>query len=311
MSVATLLGLPEAAGLFHRAIAQSGAARNLLDPDGAHSVTEVFLEQLGTTDLAAVLDAPPERILAAQTGVAAEMAAHPERFSGDERRALGLPFQPVVDGVRLPRPALDAVRDGQADVDLMAGTNADEWNLFSIMAKPPEDDAASARRLDRAGVDGFALVEAYRRSRPDATPGALWSAVMTDLVFRIPAIRLLEAQAAHRPDRTFGYWFTWAAPTFDGRLGSCHALEIPFVFATTDQPGADLLLGPDAPEVLSRAMQDAWISFARTGDPHHDGASARWPAYDTTRRATMEFGDRIGPLDDPSGHERELWESIL
>ena len=301
MSVATLLGLPEAAGLFHRAIAQSGAARNLLDPAGAQSVTDVFLEQLGTRDLAAVLEAAPEQILAAQTAVAADMAARPERFDGDERRALGLPFQPVVDGIHLPRPPLDVVRDGHADVDLMVGTNADEWNLFAVMAKPPADDEAAARRLDRAGVDGRELVEAYRAGRPDATSQALWSAVMTDLVFRIPAIRLLEAHSPNRPDHTFGYWFTWAAPTFDGRLGSCHALEIPFVFDTMDQPGADVLLGPDAPTSLSRAMQDAWIAFARTGDPSSAirGDGRPWPAYDTARRATMEFGDRVGVLDDP------------
>jgi para-nitrobenzyl esterase len=311
MSVATLLGLPEASGLFHRAIAQSGAARNLLDPAGAQSVTDVFLEQFGTRDPEAVLNAAPEQILAAQTAVAADMAAHPERFEGDERRALGLPFQPVVDGVRLPRPPLDVVREGGAEVDLMVGTNADEWNLFAIMAKPPSDDGAASRRLDRAGVQGRELVEAYRRSRPDVTSQALWSAIMTDLVFRIPAIRLLEAHSPNRPAHTFGYWFSWAAPTFDGRLGSCHALEIPFVFDTTDQPGADILLGPDAPKALSRAMQDAWIAFARTGDPSVGDAAGRWPAYETGRRATMEFGDRVGVLDDPASHERLLWEGRL
>jgi para-nitrobenzyl esterase len=158
-------------------------------------------------------------------------------------------------------------------------------------------------------VDGAELVEAYRRTRPDVGAGALWSVIMTDLVFRIPAIRLLEAQSPNRPDGTFGYWFTWAAPTFDGRLGSCHALEIPFVFDTMDQPGADLLLGPDAPHSLSRAMQDAWVRFARTGDP--GSADQPWPAYETSRRATMEFGDHVGVLDDPGGAERLLWEGRI
>jgi para-nitrobenzyl esterase len=190
----------------------------------------------------------------------------------------------------------------------MVGTNADEWTLFSIMAKHPGDDATVARRIDRTGAAGSELVAAYRRARPEATPGALWTAIMTDLVFRIPAIRLLEAQASVRPEHTFGYWFTWATPAFDGRLGSCHALEIPFVFHTMDQAGADVLLGSDPPESLSLTMQDAWIAFARSGAPDHDGLE-HWPAYDTSRRATMELGDHVGVVDDPRGEERELWEA--
>ncbi len=133
---------------------------------------------------------------------------------------------------------------------------------------------------------------------------------MTDQVFRIPAIRLLESQSAVRPDATFGYWFTWRTPAFDGRLGSCHALEIPFVFDTMHRGGADVLLGPDAPPALSRAMQDAWIAFARHGHPDPEGALGGWPAYDPDRRATMEFGDRIATVDDPDAAERQLWDGM-
>jgi para-nitrobenzyl esterase len=307
MSVGTLLGLPEAAGLFHRAIAQSGAASTLRRPAEAARVTDAFLAQLGSTDLQALLDATPEQLLAAQTAVSAEMAAHPDRFSDDRRGVLGLPFQPVVDGVRLPRPPLEAVGDGSAPVPLLVGTNADEWNLFALGNPGPADDAGAARRLDRAGLDGAAVVAAYRQSRSEASTDQLWSAIMTDQVFRIPAVRLLETQAGVRPDDTFAYWFTWATAAFDGRLGSCHALEIPFVFDTMTRGGADLLLGPDAPVALSRAMQDAWIAFARDGHPDPTGGLGGWPAYEPGRRATMEFGDRIGVVDDPAAVERLAW----
>jgi para-nitrobenzyl esterase len=308
MSVGTLLGLPEAAGLFHRAIAQSGAANNLLTTAGAEPVTDAFLDVLGTHDLEGVLAAPAEQVLAAQQGVAAEMAANPDRFAGGGRAALGLPFQPVVEDIRLPRPPLDAVRDGHAPVPLMVGTNRDEWNLFGIGAPPVEDDAAAARRLDRAGVDGTALVEAYRHTRPESSPGALWSAIMTDQVFRMPAIRLLEAQSAVRPDDIYGYWFTWGTPVFGGRLGSCHALEIPFVFHTMDQPGADVLLGDDPPEALSLTMLDAWVAFARSGDPNHAGLPETWPAYDADRRATLQLDAEVAVVDDPDAAERLIWE---
>ncbi len=204
------------------------------------------------------------------------------------------------------------VRDGQAEVDLMVGTNADEWNLFAVMAKPPADDAAAARRLDRAGVDGAELVEGYRRGRPDVTSSALWSAIMTDLVFRIPAIRLLEAHGPNRPDHTFGYWFS---------LGG---VDLRRATRLVPRPRDPVRVRHDGPArrrhpararraavPCSQAMQDAWIAFARTGDPSHGGADGRWPAYDAGRRSTMEFGDRVGVLDDPGAEERLLWEGRL
>jgi para-nitrobenzyl esterase len=306
MSVGTLLGLPEASGLFHRAIAQSGASSNLIDAGDASLVTKAFLSVLGTDDMGGLLDASPEQILDAQTKVGEEIAAHPERYGTSARRATGLPFQPVIDGIRLPRSPLDAVADGAARVPLLVGTNADEWNLFALMNPGPTDDDGIIRAVDRLGASGAEALATYRRARPAASPAELWSAIMTDSVFRMPAIRLLEAQAANRPDDTFAYWFTWATPAFDGRLGSCHALEIPFVFNTLTSPGADLLLAGDPPESLALAMQDAWIAFARTGNPSHDGIG-EWPAYDATRRATMEFSTQVGIVDDPGADERSLW----
>jgi para-nitrobenzyl esterase len=306
MSVGTLLGLPEAAGLFHRAVAQSGAAHTIRLAADAAQVTEAFAAVFGTRDLEAILAATPEQLLEAQNGVAGELTAHPERYGDQASALLGLPFQPVVDGVRLPRPPLEAVAAGSAPVPLLVGTNADEWNLFAL-ATPAPDEEGLVRRLERLGHDSQALLAAYRQERPGADAAAVWSAFMTDQVFRIPAIELLETQATHQPDHTFAYWFTWPSPAFDGRLGSCHALEIPFVFDTMTRPGADLLLGADAPVPLSRAMQDAWIAFARHGHPDPDGARGGWPAYDTTRRATMEFGDHVGVLDDPHPVTRRAW----
>ncbi len=203
---------------------------------------------------------------------------------------------------------METLSAGAVPVPVMVGTNADEWNLFALARSGPTDDAAMARRLDRMGMDGAAVTATYRRARPDDATPAVWSAFMTDQVFRIPAIRLLETQSAVRPDATFAYWFTWRTPAFGGRLGSCHALEIPFVFDTMNRGGADVLLGPDAPVPLSRSMQDAWIAFARHGHPDPDSALGGWPPYDPDRRATMEFGDRIGTVDDPAAAERQLWD---
>ena len=135
--------------------------------------------------------------------------------------------------------------------------------------------------------------------------------MMTDLVFRVPAIRLAEAQAAHQPDHTFMYRFDWPSNAFDGRLGSCHSLEIPFVFNNLQRPGVGMLTGPDAPQSIADEMHSAWIEFVRNDDPGGSPPRA-WPPYEPAAgRATMLFDvpSRVEP--DPDGHERELWEAHL
>jgi para-nitrobenzyl esterase len=104
------------------------------------------------------------------------------------------------------------------------------------------------------------------------------------------------------------YLFTWESPAMAGALGACHALEIPFVFGNLDIPTMDRFAGagPDARR-LSEQMSEAWIAFARTGDPHHAGIP-RWPTYDTARRATLEFGPQTRVIDAPFDEERRVWE---
>jgi para-nitrobenzyl esterase len=123
----------------------------------------------------------------------------------------------------------------------------------------------------------------------------------------MPAIRLADGQRAHRPDDTRMYLFSWASAAMGGRLGACHAIELPFVFGTLDVPGMAMLLGPgDPPTALSEAVMDSWVAFARTGDPNHAGLP-KWPAYDGTTRQTMELGTELRVLGDPAGAIRRLW----
>ena len=242
-----------------------------------------------------------------------DLRRDPSRLGGTAGLSLDMPFQPVLDGVELPEPPRTAVERGSASgVPVLVGTNADEWNLFHLASPGGLDDPALMRRVDRLAGPDAPVVETYRRARPEATPDQLWCAVLTDVVFRLPAVRLLEAQAPHQPDHSFQYLFSWASRAFDGRLGACHALEIPFVFHTLDQPGAGLFLGDGPPPIeLSLALHDAWIAFARHGDPGHPGLGEPWPAFDSDRRAVMELGDRVGVLDDPGSAERELWEGVI
>jgi para-nitrobenzyl esterase len=308
MSVGTLLGMPSARGLFTRAIPQSGAAHNVHTRETATLVAERLVAELGVERSRAeeaLREVSPDKLLDVHQQTVLELG-----------RTTGLlPLQPLVDGSSLPEPPLDAVRAGSAaDVALLTGTTRDEWKLFGFMdpGVASLDEAGLAKRLSsqipEAEVE--ALVAAYRR--PERSPADLHFAIETDRVFRIPAIRLAESQAVHCAD-TWMYRFDWESPSMGGALGSCHALELPFVFGVLHEQGAELFAGsgPEA-DALSENMMDAWLAFARNGDPSHAGLpGGRWDRYEAGERSTMILGRSCAEELDPASAERAVWEEIL
>ena len=303
MSIGALLATPAASGLFHKAVLQSGAARHASSAERAAQVAEEVL------DAAGLEGADVERLQAVDVDVVlAAQAVVERRHAGPD-----LAFQPVIDGTDLPQAPLAAIAAGSARaVPLMVGTNAEEMKLFGVWEKDLSklDDASLVERWGHnLGAQAPAIVATYRSSRPGASAAELWSAIGTDAIFRVPAIRLLEAQLGHQPS-CFAYVFTMASTAFGGALGACHAQEIPYVFDTLDRPGVSLFTGdPPGAAGLAVAMQHAWVAFARSGDPSSDGAIC-WPRYDTTLRSTMELGHERRVLLDPASAERELWEGL-
>ena len=300
-SVGTLLGLPEARGLFHGAIAQSGAASWFNTREQATENARRLVEELGVEpgDVDALRAVPWERIVEAQAVL------------GGEGGALGLPFQPVVDGTVLPVPPIQAIAQGNAaGVRVLIGTNADEMTLFGLMDTRLStiDEDGLVRRVSTYHGDAAAdFVERYAANRPGAPVADLWFALAGDAVFRIPAIRLAESHMPH--GTVYKYLFTWSTPAFGGVLRSTHALEIPFVFDNLHQPGVPVFTGEgDERQAIADLMHRAWISFAHSGDPSHDGLP-EWPAYCCERRATMRFDVDCHLLFDPAGDERALWET--
>jgi para-nitrobenzyl esterase len=314
MSVGTLLGTPAATGLFHGAIAQSGAARHYHLPDVAEWVTDGFLAalDLSPASVDALLSLPVDEVLRAQSVIEQTVQTDARREAGPGAGALT--FQPVVDGAVLPQPAIDAVRGGSAvGVHLVAGTTADEWNLFHLQARMrgPLTGEQVRRRLARlVGPDRVDdVLDAYRSARPRADADDLFCAVMTDHVFRIPAVRLAEAQLPHAP-RVSLYRFDLPSTAMGGALGACHAIDVPFVFDNLDRGGVDMLLGGldgDARRLATRTSR-AWISVARTGSPAHDDLD--WPAYDRDQRLTCTLDRRVGVAADPEGALRALWDDL-
>jgi len=307
MSVGCLLGMPLAQGLFHKAIPQSGAASTASSLDTAVQVSRIFLDIVGLSgnDIDGLRSLTVEQLLAAQREVVARIM--------QEDPTMGMPIQPVIDGKVIPKLPLDAVKDGFADgVQIMVGSTLDEWKLFGIMAPGTVnlDEAGLLRRCQRLipGEQAASIVESYRQARTQrgmaATPGELFMAIQTDRVFRIPAIRLAEAQQ-QRGSAAYCYLFTWESPLFDGSLGACHAIELGFLWGTYEENFSGT--GPEADTLASRT-QDAWLSFARTGDPSC-ASLGTWPRYDE-RRATMMLGKECLVTEAPYDEERRAWDAV-
>jgi para-nitrobenzyl esterase len=305
MSVATLMAMPAAVGLFRRGIAQSGAGHHVFSPATAQRVGKVLAETLGVAPTSQALSAVPiSRLVQAQQELRGEISRNPAPERWGEAAANGVPFLPVIDGDSLPTRPIDALAAGaSANIDVLVGTNADEFRLYLV---PQGTIDIINEDMLRKAVAGYGLpveetLATYRMTRPDATPGEVLAAMVTDWFFRIPAIRLAEAHAHQGSGTTYMYEFAWQSPTFDGRLGACHALDVPFIFDTLDKAGYEGLAGSDPPQQVAEVMHAAWVAFATNGHPG-------WSPYDRNQRATMRFATPSHLVDDPRSQERLLWE---
>lgn len=312
MSVGTLLGSPEAAGLFHGAIAQSGAAESALTPELAMRVTDSVLAHLEMPASAAhkLVDLPVDALLQAQSGAElALLSTRPDPARPDSGY-LQLAFQPVLGGTLLPERPLTAIRAGSAaGIPLVTGTTADEWNLFALRDSFGDiGEERLRRRVARLVGEDRAdhAIGLYRDARPDVRSSRIWSAMLTDRVFRMPAIRLAEAQLPHAPQVSM-YRFDYRSTALGGLAGACHAIDIPFVFDNVDQPGVQTLLGgvDDGTRLLAGRCARSWATMAWSGQPSHDDLA--WPAYDATRRSTCILNRETTVVDDPEGEIRAFW----
>jgi para-nitrobenzyl esterase len=307
MSVACLLAMPAAEGLFARAVLQSGAGHHALTPGTATRVGGYLAERLAVApERAALAGVPLPDLIAAQQGLAAEVALLPDPARFGEVAANLMAFEPVVDGEVLPELPIRRIAAGASrGVDVLVGANRDEQRLFLV---PNGVVDMVTEPLLQAAVAGYGLpvdraLAIYRAARPGATPGELLADVATDWFFRLPAIRLAEAHAAGGDGGTWMYEFSWPSPQFGGRLGACHALELGFTFDTLATEAHGALMGTSAPQELADRMHGAWVRFVTDGDPG-------WAGYDAGSRRVQEFGEQVRVVADPRGDQRALWEGI-
>jgi para-nitrobenzyl esterase len=309
MSVTTLLSLPRAAGLFARAITQSGAAQAAADPADAVLVTKelgVALGREASAENLALVSLP--ELIAAQVTVRDALSAQPDpsRF-GASIVASSMPFIPVIDSALIPQHPRTAIAAGAgAGIPLLTGTNTDEYRLFlvptGLAGLVTADSLPGLAAMLGIGPEVTAI---YQAGRPGDSPGDLLAAMITDRFFRVPALAVAQARAAadgRAPAGagTYVYEFAWPSPV--SGLGACHSIEIPFVFDNLRAEGAELALGPAPPAGLATQMHAAWITFARDGDPG-------WPAFDDSCPVMVFDAPGSGVQSDPRGAERRAWLS--
>jgi para-nitrobenzyl esterase len=307
--VSTLLAMPSAKGLFHRAVIQSGPGFRMLEPKNAIETADMLLAELelDRARVGEIQNVAVQRILAAEAAV--------ERKLGRRVAGFRQGFAPVVDKRTLEQHPFDPKPSPlSADVPVMIGYNRTETTLF--LAGDRE-----AFALDEAGLQRRAkfllrdnserVIEEFRAANPAATPSELFFLIGTDYPTGAFSRKIAQRKSEQGAAPSYLYRFDWETPIAGGRMKSPHALEITFVFDHAGEPLAPRL-APDSAEVhaLAAEMSTRWIAFARTGDPN-TGAGPHWPAYSATERATMIFNSRCRVENDPSQKERLAIDRVL
>ena len=309
IAVGILLASPLAEGLFHHAIIQSGAADRLHTRESVADMLPFYHRELGL-DLPSADDLrrlSVEEILTAQTALAAaDPAINP---------AAGLHglFNAVIEDDFLDAMPIDAVNEGRGgNVDLLAGTMRNEFTLLSAMSGLDDMNEERALELlaplvggsERAG-ECYETCQLLRIQRGENTdPLAIYNAVMTDRQYRGSTRRLLDARE-RAAGGTYSYLVEQRSPMFEGRLESPHALDVPLIWGTNDLM-RDFVGDDPQVDQLSGFMMDAWINFARSGNPTTN-ALPGWPQYRADRPYTMVFGPDVRTVTEERDEELALW----
>jgi len=303
--VNTLMAMPSAKGLFHRAAVQSGSLLDASTPEDSAKLGAAVLQQLGlsSSQIDQIYDVPVDRLIVA--GIAAVKSLAPPFRPGGPFRLPRIGWQPTVDGINLPMQPFDPVAPAiSAQVPLLVGTVLNEFStpLYDPRLVSMTQDELSAQVKTMYGDRTDRIVEVFRADYPSATPGQLMSCISAAPV-RQSAVTQCDRKAAQHSAPAYNYWFRWQTPVFDGRPGAFHCSELSFVFDNTDRC-APMTGGGPIPRALASKVSDAWINFARTGDPNHPGLP-QWPAFASDQETVMIFDNTCEVKNAPDRAERQ------
>lgn len=291
----TLLAMPSAQGLLHRAAVQSGPTLTLSSRETGTRNASRLLARLGlsTRRLTELRDVPVEMLVAAQAGL--EAATPPAQFA------------PVVDGVAIPRdPFSPTAPEVSRDVPMIVSATRDEATAFAADAELTDAGLLAAARV-LAGDAATRVIAEYEDAYPGASPALLLARMTTDSGFLAATRTQAERKAALGGAPAYLYLFTWPSPADPARWGATHGIDVALTFHNADAP----ITGDNAPR--ARALADdlagAWVRFAATGDPN-GGGLPHWPAYAADTRGSLVLGDTTTVEADPLRRFRLLWEEL-
>jgi para-nitrobenzyl esterase len=309
--VSTLLGMPAAQGLFHRAIAQSGAAVTSMPASVASENASAFIARLGlkANQIDELQMLPMEQLVGALQSRNAAPASSTSSGRGRGGAGGGFAASPVVDGKSLPHDVFSPTATMlSANVPLLIGSTETEvtWNVNTDYTVPADAAALRERvkrtlRTDEAQAEK--IVATYSQGRPKASPLDLALIIETDASnFRSGTDTEAERKAALGKAPVYMYRFQWYSPVSGGRLRAMHCMDIPFVFENVDLSKSVVGDGQDR-YALADKMSTAWVAFARTGNPNHKKLPM-WEPFTAQKRPTMIFNAECRAANDPYREER-------
>jgi para-nitrobenzyl esterase len=304
--VGTLMGMPSAKGLFQRAAIQSGSNVRRPPQDRSGELSAAVLHELGLTraTIDKLQELPYEEIVRA--GVLAQRKLNPTPAAPGTGG--GVNWAPVIDGKLLPDHPWDPKASAlSANIPLLVGTTLNEF-ANSVQAGDPSFDEmtmdeARKRIATQRGDKTDQIIQSFRQKYPRVTPYELLSRI-SGMTSRQNAVTQAERKSAQGGAPAYLYWFQWQTPILDGRPRAFHCAELPFVFFNTDRCSTMTGGGAEARE-LGERMADAWLAFARTGNPNHKGLP-KWPEFTAAQCPTMIFDNNCVVENAPDAEQRRL-----
>jgi para-nitrobenzyl esterase len=303
--VGVLMAMPAAKGLFHRAIVESGSSLRQATPDDSGKLAAATLAQLGITgsQVDRLHNIEVEKLVMAGVAAVRQLAPSGGNVPGSGG---GINWGPTVDGKSLPNHAFDPAAPAQsANVPMIIGTVLNE---FTTGIGHPEYESMTVQEVNerlekRYSGKGAQVYAAYRKLYPNAKPFDVYSVAMAAQT-RQNAVMQAARKAAQNAAPAYLYWFTWQTPVLDGRPRAFHCAELAFVFYNTDRCAA-MTGGTQEARELSAKAADAWIAFARGGDPNHPGLP-KWQAVTANESPVMILDNTCELKNNPDGEARRV-----
>ena len=302
LKVSALLAMPAARGLFHRAVIQSGPGLRFDSVERAGDRAKEALAVLGldpdrVEDLHSL---PVDRLIEAQVALVHRAGGRPGT-SGD------FGFSPHIDGDVLPTQPGEAIATGASgNIPLIIGTTREEVTRLLPSLEPIDDETLHQHLRPRLADRTDEVITTYRETSPTASNFDIFCWILTDQLFRATSIKMAELKIAGGTAPVYMYFLTWPSPAMEGKAKAIHSMCNALVM---NNPEADVVTNYPSAQSVAESMSTAWAAFARSGDPNAPGLPA-WPAYSTSRRATMIFDEACRVEDDPDTARRLAWAGL-